>query len=75
MKFATLLTPSSIYMSRTPFQIYHNGPKIPKEMKYKLHCVDVRHKHQLQCNKINVKKIAFGNKEHTTDKKLESQCY
>ena len=24
----------------------------------------------LQCSKINVKKIAFGNREHTTDKKM-----
>ena len=24
----------------------------------------------MQCSKINVKKIAFGNKEHTTDKKV-----
>ena len=27
---------------------------------------------QLQCSKINVKKIAFGNKEHTIDKKMGS---
>ena len=47
------------------------GPVIPKEMKYNLHYGDVRGDvllpHQLQCSKINVKKIAFGNKEHTTD--------
>ena len=35
------------------------GPMIPKEMKYNLHY-----------GNINVKKIAFGNKEHTTDKKM-----
>ena len=26
-----------------------------------------RHKYQLQCSKINIKKIAFENKEQTTD--------
>ena len=56
------------------------GPMIPKEMKYNLNYGDVRgerhstaatrHLHQLQCCKINVKKIAFGNKEHTTDQKM-----
>ena len=51
---------------------------IPKEMKYNLHYGKVRgtfyrsHKAliSLQCSKINVKKTAFGNKEHTTDKKM-----
>ena len=28
-----------------------------------------RHQYQLQCSKINDNKIAFGNKEHTSDKK------
>ena len=37
MKFATLLTPSSIYMSRTPIFKYTTlGPMIPKEKKYNL---------------------------------------
>ena len=45
-------------------------------MKYNLQYGDLRgrrstaatrHKHQLQCSKLNVKQIAFGNKEHTTD--------
>ena len=37
MKFAILLTPSSVYMSRT----ISIGPMIPKEMKYNLHYGDV----------------------------------
>ena len=39
MKFATLLTPSSVYMSRTPFTITMS-PVTPKEMKF-------------QCNRVS----------------------
>ena len=39
-EFATLLTPSSVYMKRTPCTTM--GPMIPKEMKYDLHYSDVR---------------------------------
>ena len=53
------------------------GPMIPKEMKYNLHYGKVwgdvlppSHYYQLRCSKINVKKIAFGNKEHTADMKM-----
>ena len=54
------------------------GPIIPKEMKYNLHYGKVRedilpppHGTNACCSsKINVTKIAFGNKEHTTDKTL-----
>ena len=51
------------------------GPMILKEMKYKLHYNDIRGdglppprgtNTRLQCSKINVKRIAFGNKEQTT---------
>ena len=49
---------------------------IRREMKYNLHYVDVRgdvlpppHCTNTSCSvvKLNVKKIAFGNKEQTTD--------
>ena len=49
---------------------------IRREMKYNLHYVDVRgdvlpppHCINISCSvaKLNVKKIAFGNKEQTTD--------
>ena len=51
---------------------------IPKETKYNLHYGKVRGDvlppphgtNTKQCSKINVKTIAFGNKEHTTDKKM-----
>ena len=50
------------------------GPMILKEMKYNLHYGNVRgdvlrppHGTNTSCSKINVKKIAFENKEHTTD--------
>ena len=55
------------------------GPMIPKEMKYNLYYGKVRgdvlpppHGTNTSCSvvKKNVKKIAFGNKEHTTDKKM-----
>ena len=43
MKFATLLTPSGVYMSKTPFfKDTAIGPMIPKDMKYNLHCGEVR---------------------------------
>ena len=42
MKFATLLTPSSVYISRTIFKDSTMGPMIPKEMKYNLHYGKVR---------------------------------
>ena len=40
MKFATLLRPSTVYMSRTPFS-NRIGPMISKEMKYNLHYGEV----------------------------------
>ena len=52
---------------------------IRREMKYNLHYVDVRgdvlpppHCTNTSCSvaKLNVKKIAFGNKEQTTDSKV-----
>ena len=53
------------------------GPSIPKEMKYELHYGDVRggvlpppHGTNTSCSVVNVKKIAFGNKKHTTDQKM-----
>ena len=61
----------------TPFSDSTMGPMIPKEMKYNLHYGKVRgdvlsptHGTNTSCSKINVKNIAFGNKEHTTDKKM-----
>ena len=45
------------------------GPMITKEMKYNLHYGEVQGDvlPPLQCSKVNVKKIVFGNKEHNTD--------
>ena len=40
------------------------GQMIPKEMKGRRSTAATRHLYQLQCSKINVKKIAFGSKEH-----------
>ena len=47
---------------------------IPKEMKYNPYYGDVQedglpppHDTNTSCSKISVKKIAFENKEHTTD--------
>ena len=44
MKFATLLTPSKVYRSRTPFSKIPPlmGPMIPKEMEYNLHYGKIR---------------------------------
>ena len=65
MKFATLLMPSRVYMSTTPFQSYHNVPNDPKEIEYNLHYGEVRgdvlrppHATNASCNseKIKVKK-------------------
>ena len=42
MKFATLLTPSSVYMSSSIFKYTTVGPRIPKEMKYNLHYGDLQ---------------------------------
>ena len=55
------------------------GPMIPKETKYNLHYGKVRgdvlpppHGTNTSCCVLNkkVKKIAFGNKERTTDQKM-----
>ena len=45
------------------------GPMLPKEMKYNLYYGEVWRDvlPPPQCSKINVKKIVFGNKEHSTD--------
>ena len=42
MKSATLLMPSSVYVSRAPFSNDTMGPMIPKEMKSNLHYGEVR---------------------------------
>ena len=44
LKFATLLSPSSVYMSSSIFKHKYTtmGPMIPKEKKYNLHYGDVR---------------------------------
>ena len=41
MTYATLLTPSSVYMSRTPFQIYHKGPKPTETIGWSLDCIEM----------------------------------
>ena len=51
------------------------GPMIPKEMKYNLHYSEVRGDvlpppHGTNTSRIALK-IAFWNKEHTTDQKME----
>ena len=42
MKFATLLTPSSVYEQNSNFKYTTMSQFIPKEMKYNLHYGDVR---------------------------------
>ena len=42
MKFAVPPTPSSVIMSRTQYQIYHNGSYDPPKKEYNLHYGDVR---------------------------------
>ena len=63
MKFATLLTPSSVYMSRTPFSKIPHGPNNPKgngtmvkyvEKFYRRHTALI----PAAVDKINVKKSA-----------------
>ena len=67
-------------MNRTPFSktpqwaqwSQRKGNIICTMVKYgeTFYCCHTTLKYQLKCSKINVKKIAFGNKEHTTDKKM-----
>ena len=73
-----------IHEQNSIFKCTIMGPMISKETKYKLHYGKVQgevlppsHATNTSCSveKINVKKIAFGNKEHTTDQKWESRFY
>ena len=72
MKFATLLMPSSVYMRRIIFKHNTMGLVIPKKRNITwsmmLHGETFYRRHTAltpaAVSKINVKKIAFGNKEH-----------
>ena len=85
MRFATLLTPSSVFKSRTSFSnIPQLDPVIPKETKYDLHCCDVRgdllpppHDTNTSCSvvKSTSERLPWETKEHTADEIMESRFY
>ena len=60
MKFATLLTPSSVYMSRTPFSRYNKKPNDTKE-NGNIICTMVKHRETLYGRHTAIRMRKFAN--------------